>query len=216
MQASDSKKEILEKIKASLRKRGEKTPGVIKPPLTDSSKYLPPIEDMPEFVFARNLITVKGKFSFCEDKQELISSLATLYQEKKWEEVYVPEKDIRLYLDMAGIPNHNDPSRITNSQAGFTGCEFLVARSGSIVVSSAQTHSRRVFSHVPQHIVISKTSQIVAEMKEALQGIRDKYGKLPGMVTAITGPSRTADIEKTLVLGAHGPEELYVFLLNDK
>lgn len=38
---------------------------------------------------------------------------------------------------------------------------------------------------------------------------------MPSMVTLITGPSRTADIEKTLVMGAHGPKELYVFLLED-
>ena len=216
MQASDPKKEILERIKASLRERGDKTPGAIKPPVTDSSSFLPPIEDMPEFVFARNLITVKGKFSFCEDKKELITALATLYQEQKWDEVYAPEKDIRLYLNMAGIPNHDDPSRINEAHAGITGCEYLVARSGSIVVSSAQTFSRRVFAHVPQHVVIAGTSQIVGEMKDAIKGIRKKYGRLPGMVTAITGPSRTADIEKTLVIGAHGPEELYVFLVNDK
>jgi L-lactate dehydrogenase complex protein LldG len=216
MQASDPKKEILEKIKASLRERGDKTTGVLKPPLTNSSSFLPPIEDMLEFVFARNLITVKGKFSFCEDKKELLSALATLYQEQKWDGVYAPEKEIKLYLDMAGIPNHDDPTRVHDAHAGITGCEYLVARSGSIVVSSAQTLSRRVFSHVPQHVVIAGTSQLVAEMKDAIKGIRKKYGRLPGMVTAITGPSRTADIEKTLVLGAHGPEELYVFLVNDK
>jgi L-lactate dehydrogenase complex protein LldG len=47
--------------------------------------------------------------------------------------------------------------------------------------------------------------------------MRKKYlASLPSMMTLITGPSRTADIEKTLVMGAHGPRELYVFLLEDQ
>ena len=47
-------------------------------------------------------------------------------------------------------------------------------------------------------------------------GIREKYKtRLPSQITLITGPSRTADIEKTLVLGAHGPKELHVFILNN-
>jgi len=215
MENNDSRKEILDRIKSSLRSRGDKTMGITKPPEVDSGEYLDPLEDLPEFVFARNLVQVNGKFSFCENKQELISALSTLYQEQKWDEVYAPEADIQLYLDMAGIPNHNDPALIETIQAGITGCEFLVARTGSIVISSAQTGSRRIIGHSPLHVVIAKTSQVVIEMKHALQGLRRKHGRMPGMITSITGPSRTADIEKTLVLGAHGPEELYVFLVND-
>jgi L-lactate dehydrogenase complex protein LldG len=215
MQTSDSKKEILDRIKSSLRQRGDKSLGMSQPPETDSADFFDPIDDTPEFVFARNLIKVNGKFSFCENKEELIAALSTLYQEEKWDEVYAPEKEIRLYLDMAGIPNHNDPDRIEKVEAGITGCEFLIARSGSILLSSNQTRSRKVYAHPPQHIVIARTSQLVNEMKEGIDGILKKYGSLPGILTAVTGPSRTADIEKTLVLGAHGPEELYVFLVND-
>ena len=215
MGSNDSRKEILDRIKSSLRRRGDKSLGISQPPATDSSEFFAPFDDTPEFVFARNLVNVNGKFSFCENHKELLTALKTLYREQKWDEVYATEKEIRKYLDMAGIPNHNDPDRINNTQAGITGCEFLVARSGSIIVSSQQTLSRKIYSHCPQHIVIAKTSQLVNEMKEAIGKIRKKYGKLPGMLTAITGPSRTADIEKTLVLGAHGPEELYVFLVND-
>lgn len=215
MQGNDSKKEILDRIRTSLRKRGGKQLSKSKPPEIDSSEYLDPLEDMPEFVFARNLVGVNGKFSFCENKQELLAALSTLYQEQKWDEVYAPEKEIRLYLDMAGIPNHDDSGKINSIQAGVTGCEYLIARTGSILVSSAQTLSRRVIAHSPQHIVIAKTSQVLNETRQGIDRIREKYGKLPGMITSITGPSRTADIEKTLVLGAHGPEELYVFLVND-
>ena len=57
--------------------------------------------------------------------------------------------------------------------------------------------------------------QLVDDLKQALKLIRLKYDTIPSMISLITGPSRTADIEKTLVMGAHGPKELYVFLIDD-
>jgi len=52
--------------------------------------------------------------------------------------------------------------------------------------------------------------------KNFLTAIKEKYSDgFPSQVTIITGPSRTADIEKTLVMGAHGPKELYVFMIDD-
>jgi L-lactate dehydrogenase complex protein LldG len=54
----------------------------------------------------------------------------------------------------------------------------------------------------------------VYDIKEGLLNLREKYaGKLPSLITMATGPSRTADIEKTLVVGVHGPSEVYVFLV---
>ncbi|HMW25655.1 MAG TPA: LUD domain-containing protein, partial [Ferruginibacter sp.] len=61
---------------------------------------------------------------------------------------------------------------------------------------------------------IAYTSQLVYDIKDALQSVKDKYnGNIPSLVTFATGPSRTADIEKTLVTGVHGPKEVYCFLV---
>jgi L-lactate dehydrogenase complex protein LldG len=66
-------------------------------------------------------------------------------------------------------------------------------------------------------VVVAFTSQLVPDIKSALVQIKQRYeGRLPGMLSMITGPSRTADIEKTLVMGAHGPKALYVFLVQDE
>ena len=65
-------------------------------------------------------------------------------------------------------------------------------------------------------MVVAYTSQLVPDIKDALRNIKQKYdNNLPSFISFITGPSRTADIEKTLIIGAHGPKELYVFLIDD-
>jgi L-lactate dehydrogenase complex protein LldG len=99
-------------------------------------------------------------------------------------------------------------------EVGITGCEFLIAHTGSALVSSAQKGGRQMFVYPPVHIIIASKNQLVDYLDKAYSGIRDKYkNDLPSQITLITGPSRTADIEKTLVLGAHGPRELRVFLV---
>jgi L-lactate dehydrogenase complex protein LldG len=69
-----------------------------------------------------------------------------------------------------------------------------------------------MFFH-PFTFVLARVSQLVNYPEDALVGMQQKYNdKLPSLISTITGPSRTADIEKTLVLGAHGPKEFIVFL----
>jgi L-lactate dehydrogenase complex protein LldG len=97
----------------------------------------------------------------------------------------------------------------------MTGCEFLIAHTGSIMVSSAQKGGRQMFVYPPVHVVVARKSQLVDSLEKAYSEIHKKYqNNLPSQLTLITGPSRTADIEKTLVLGAHGPKELVVFILD--
>ena len=83
------------------------------------------------------------------------------------------------------------------------------------MISSRQASGRKLPLFSSVHIVFAYTSQMVADIKDALKGIKTKYPQLPSMFTFISGPSRTADIEKTLVLGAHGPKDMYVFLIDD-
>jgi len=54
---------------------------------------------------------------------------------------------------------------------------------------------------------------LVNDIKDALLNIKNNYSKLPSLITFATGPSRTADIEKTLVVGVHGPKEVFCFLV---
>jgi L-lactate dehydrogenase complex protein LldG len=99
--------------------------------------------------------------------------------------------------------------------AGISGCGCLVAQTGSILVSSAA--GGRGISILPHvHVVIARLDQIVPTLADALAGVpREAGGGQPSMRSLITGPSRTGDIERILVLGAHGPKELLVILVGE-
>jgi len=75
-------------------------------------------------------------------------------------------------------------------------------------------NSRRLNVYPETHVVIAYVDQLVDDLKDAFIAVQKKYsGNLPSMLSVITGPSRTADIEKTLVMGAHGPRQLFVILV---
>jgi L-lactate dehydrogenase complex protein LldG len=100
---------------------------------------------------------------------------------------------------------------------GITRCEFLVAHLGSVLVSSAQISGRRLNVFPETHIVIANETQMTNYLDEALEKLQKKYkNELPSLVSTITGPSRTADIEKTLVMGMHGPKSLIVLISEEQ
>ena len=82
-------------------------------------------------------------------------------------------------------------------------------------MSSAQQSGRTTSVYAPIHICIAYTDQLVYDIAGGLQELRIAYGQsLPSLITLATGPSRTADIEKTLVVGVHGPKEVFCFLID--
>jgi L-lactate dehydrogenase complex protein LldG len=106
----------------------------------------------------------------------------------------------------------NSPLR--EADLGVTACNCLIAQTGSIVVSP-RSAGGRVLSVLPAvHLVIAHRNQILPDLAAALAFIRRRYdGQWPSTLSIITGPSRTGDIEKVLVLGAHGPKRLAVFFV---
>jgi L-lactate dehydrogenase complex protein LldG len=104
---------------------------------------------------------------------------------------------------------------LVDVDVSITKCELLVARTGSMVLSTAESSGRTTSVYAPIHICIAKTSQLVYDIKDAFIFLQKKYGtQIPSSISFATGPSRTADIEKTLVVGVHGPKEVYCFLLD--
>lgn len=211
MEETTSREKILKKIRNALISKAENP----YPSLDTESSVYNPIEDSLDITFAQEFTKAAGQFIYCENPGELAENLNSLIAENNWENIYCLDNNIKTTLNKAGIPFSSDDSSFTDMEVGITNCEFLIARLGSIMVSSKQTSGRKLNVFPPSHIIFADTSQIVPDLKHALQGIKEKYqNNLPSLISVITGPSRTADIEKTLVMGAHGPKNLFVFLLD--
>jgi L-lactate dehydrogenase complex protein LldG len=99
-------------------------------------------------------------------------------------------------------------------QAGITEADYLIARTGSILLRTSSAGGRRLSVLPPTHIVIAKQKQLVPSIDDALR-LLDKTEDFWSYATVITGPSRTSDIEKQLVLGAHGPKSLIVIIIRN-
>ncbi len=170
-----------------------------------------------DILFAERLTAVAGKFVYCEDEVSFIENLLSLAEKEKLRKMYAWEPSVQQLLDKYEFPYFRTEKDFMEAEAGITTCEALIARSGSILVSNGNAGGRRLTIYPSIHIVVAFTSQLVMDIKDGLAIMQQKYGAaLPSLISAVTGPSRTADIEKTLVLGAHGPKELYVFLLEDR
>lgn len=212
MQESTNKEKVLKRLrKAILHKT--KNPF---PVLDYESPIFVQDDKAREIVFAERLTESGGQFLFCENELEFAENLIRLAEQKKWKNFFCVDKHIRYFLDGLEFPYSNNWNSLEKIEAGITLCECLVSRTGSVVISSRQLSGRRLAAYTPVHIVVAYVSQIVPDIKDVFPFVKNKYeGSFPSMLSVISGPSRTADIEKTIVFGAHGPRELYVFLIDD-
>ena len=209
MNVSPSKENILKKIRKAL---SHSTP-LPYPQSEGNQNVFHKLEQEPEVEFAEQFTRLQGKFIYCINQQELAFQLTSLVRKQNWEKVYCVE-DKLIAPAASQIEDRIVKDDLANCDVSITGCEWLVTRTGSIVMSSAQTNGRTTSVYAPVHICIAYTNQLVYDIKDALQATKDKYGnKLPSLISFATGPSRTADIEKTLVVGVHGPKEVYLFLV---
>ena len=180
----------------------------------NSSVYVQNDEE-PIVVFAEEFTKLQGKFAYCTGEEDLKIQLANVITGNKWRKVFCRELAFKEILKDISIEDYND---LPSCDVSVTGCEFLVARTGTMVLSAAQESGRTTSVYAPIHICIAYTNQLLYDVKDALVALKEKYGNdgFPSFTTFASGPSRTADIEKTLVTGVHGPKEVFCFLVEKK
>jgi L-lactate dehydrogenase complex protein LldG len=193
-------------------------------PVEFARPWLPDGGDTPEACLAiltENLGKLKAVVHRAADPTAAAAFVADLARDRGWQRVawhgHALVEPVATALPCAAEridAGAFDKNALETCDAGITACEALVAQTGSILVSSA-TCGGRALSILPHvHIVVATLEQIVGTLGEALEDVRARHaGRIPSMVSFITGPSRTGDIERILVLGAHGPKELFVVLV---
>jgi L-lactate dehydrogenase complex protein LldG len=169
-------------------------------------------------LFAQNAAALKADFRAVNSTDEAARQLAALASENNWKRIATHRQASGL-AEKLGLPclltdSGYATADLEQCDAAITGCDALVAQTGSVLVTNPSAGGRALSVLPPHHIVIARHSQVVPDLASALQLVRKLYApNWPSFLSFITGPSRTGDIERILVLGAHGPKKLTIFLL---
>jgi L-lactate dehydrogenase complex protein LldG len=185
--------------------------------------WLPLVGESPEeqiALFAQNSAALKTEFHRVSSLEEAGDQLLTLARQNSWNRVATHRHPLALPLAEKGdlptliVEPGYSVTDMESCDAAITGCDFLIAQTGSLLISGPSAGGRALSVLPPHHVVIAEASQMVPDLVTALQQARLRYAsQWPSFLSFVTGPSRTGDIERILVLGAHGPKRLTVFLL---
>ena len=166
---------------------------------------------------------LKTRFETVCDLDAAIDLITTIAREENWKRVGAHHEPLvercvsRIGADVCwtDVENGYDPDELESCDAGITTCEALIAQTGSVLVTCRGNGGRALSVLPPHHVVIATADQLVPDLADGYRVLRGRYeSSLPSQITFITGPSRTGDIERILVLGAHGPKKLTVVLID--
>ena len=176
-------------------------------------------------MFKQNLESVGGHCIVVRDESEAAQALLGIINGLQ----VTPLKAKRIALSDAPVVEHLiqqveldvDEITVTPNAAelfgydvGITSAQAAIAETGTLVLESELERHRLVSLLPPVHVAIVEAARICRTIGEALSVVRPRETtELSRTITFITGPSRTADIELTLAIGVHGPQELYVIII---
>ncbi len=171
---------------------------------------------------------VGGETRLCEDIQEVLRSVQDLIATSGYQKVAISNHEIcrrhRLLQELSaampevsfwsesldpksGLSRRRNSRSLARADLSITGAEYLIAESGTVVLTSSTGSSRQISLLPTAHLVLATSDQIHPNLAAVFQHLETaSEGRLlPTALTLVTGPSRTADIEKVLIKGAHGP-----------
>jgi L-lactate dehydrogenase complex protein LldG len=185
--------------------------------------WLPPVGETIEEqieLFRQNARNLKAEFHTFPDFPAAVNHVRSLSAAGGWKKIALHAGSLTDPMARElGLPEVRTDSGyavddLESCDAALTECEVLVAQTGSVLVSSPSAGGRALSVLPPHHVVLARRGQMVSDLTAALQHVSNKFGgKFPSFMSFITGPSRTGDIERILVLGAHGPKKLSILLV---
>ena len=118
------------------------------------------------------------------------------------------------HLDWKGAGLALEPRAANGNDAvGVTGAFAAIAETGTLVLASGPDTPATASLLPETHVAVVSVRRVVAHMEDAFALAREAFGQLPRAINFVSGPSRTADIDQTIVLGAHGPSSVHVILV---
>jgi L-lactate dehydrogenase complex protein LldG len=190
------------------------------PPVAHARDWLPAVGNIREeqfALFAQNCADLKANFQRLASREELKATLIKLREAEKWQRLASHEGALTRFACQAlGLPTMftdqgYDVQALEKCDVGITECDGLIAQTGGVVVTSRSTGGRALSVLPPHHVVIARQEQLLPDLPAAFAWLQQQYAPdFPSMISFITGPSRTGDIERIMVLGAHGPKKLTI------
>jgi L-lactate dehydrogenase complex protein LldG len=172
-------------------------------------------------LFLRNSAALKTEVHRFATLRDAGAHLAAMAGENNWERIATHQHPLAFPIaETVPLPRMITDDGYTvadleSCSAAITGCDFLIAQTGSLLVSSGSAGGRALSVLPPHHVAVARVDQMVPDLATALRGAKERYAaNWPSFLSFVTGPSRTGDIERILVLGAHGPKRLTVLLID--
>jgi L-lactate dehydrogenase complex protein LldG len=190
------------------------------PPASHAREWLPRVGNTLEEqlqLFQKTATDLKAEFFLLKDQAECARQLQELCRREGWTKIATHAGELTdalapsLGLPVCRTDHGYDVAQLESSSAGITQCDALVAQTGSVLVTSRSAGGRALSVLPPHHVVLARREQMLADLPAAFALLKQRYGaQYPSFISFITGPSRTGDIERILVLGAHGPKKLSI------
>ena len=195
-------------------------PAFVPPSAADQRGVLPAVGksfDEQVALFRQNATDLRADFRLVQDLGVLAAELKGMSAAEGWQRAASHGGELTgaacraLGLPVLLTDQAFDKRELALCDVGITDCDALVAQTGSVVVTSRSAGGRALSVLPPHHVVVARREQLVPDLPAAFALLKAKYGtSYPSMISIITGPSRTGDIERILVLGAHGPKKLTI------
>lgn len=179
-------------------------------------KYLPKKDEYIEERFTKNFSENGGKFLYASTREECNDFFQKILDENNWNKKTILCFKKNLINDFFDDINFETNKTNLNSNLLITGCEFLVAKDGSILVSAHQIKSYKIKDIPINIIVLAKTSQLSETVSKGLEGIRIKYSNnLPSNITSIKNFNCEENEKLNFLTYGTSSKNLYLILLED-
>jgi L-lactate dehydrogenase complex protein LldG len=171
-------------------------------------------------LFRANSVELKTDFYLLNTREELAKLLVELRDTEGWKRIashngsFTQSACETVSLPVCRTDGSYDVHELEKCDAGLTECDALIAQTGSVLVTSRSAGGRALSVLPPHHVVLARREQLLPDLLAAFELVKTRYApNYPSFTSLITGPSRTGDIERILVLGAHGPKKLTILCL---
>lgn len=167
--------------------------------------------------FRSHAAELRAGFELLDSPSAMQSRIARLSVEEGWKRIashrgeWAEAASAAAVVPVLMVDGGYGKAELEACDAGITECDALIAQTGSVLVTSRSAGGRALSVLPPHHVVIARREQLLADLAAAFELLKKKYApNYPSSIALITGPSRTGDIERILVLGAHGPKKLTI------